>query len=144
MFYFLLLLSRARNGLQDAIAIVRNTLAVLGEEPIELSVVVDKEIPINTSIPISETVTVPIDIDYPLSTIVNTSFNIPLLGRQEYLFPIDTIIPLHMNLDIPIQDTVQISLTYLLQIEVPVKSISRLNCALYWIRACKRLATAFR
>lgn len=119
--FLLLLLSQARNGLDDAIAVVRNTLAVMGEEPFEISVEVDKEIPINTSIPISQTVTVPINIDYPLSTIVNTSFNIPVLGRQEISFPIETVIPVHMNLDIPVQDTVHISITYPLQIQIPVK-----------------------
>ncbi len=119
--FLLLLLSKARNGLDDAVAVVRNTLAVMGQESFQMSVEVDIEIPINTSIPISQTVSVPINIDYPLSTIINTSFNIPVLGRQEISFPIETVIPVHMYLDIPVQDTVHISMSYPLQMEIPVK-----------------------
>ena len=118
--YLLLLLSKARNGLNHTIAIARNTLAVVSQEPIQISVEVDQDIPINTTIPFSQTITVPINIDYPLSTVVNTSFNIPVLGRQEVSFPIETVIPVHMDFDVPIQDTVHISIMYPLKMELPV------------------------
>jgi hypothetical protein len=118
--YLLLLLSKARSGLQEVMTTARNAIAVLSQEPLQIPVMVDEVIPIHASIPISQTVTVPINIDYPLSTIINTSFNIPVLGRQNVSFPIDTLVPVHLSLDIPVQETVVISLSYPLKIELPV------------------------
>ena len=87
--YLLFLLSNAQKDLVDAIVVARNSLTIMNQQSVEISVKVDQEIPINTLIPISQTITVPIDLDYPLSTVVNTSFNIPVLGRQEISIPIE-------------------------------------------------------
>lgn len=118
--FLVLLLSQAQRGVTDAIAIARTTLAEFTAEPIEVPVEINQDIPINTMFPISQTVEVPLDIDYPLSTIVNTSFTIPVLGEQEISLPIETVIPLHMTLSIPVQETIHISLTYPLQLSIPV------------------------
>ena len=117
----LYLLSKARSGLDNTIEVVRNTLGVMSQEPFQITVEVDQDLPINASIPINQTVTVPINIDYPLSTVINTSINLPILGRQDVSFPIETVIPVHMDFDVPIHETVHISMTYPLNIELPVE-----------------------
>ena len=93
----------------------------MGSEPFVTQVSVDQEIPFNTTIPISQTFTVPLNIQYPLSTVVNTYVNVPILGRQDIAIPIETIIPIQYTLDVPIQVDVPISLTYHLQTEIPVE-----------------------
>ena len=119
--YLLLIIGTVRQGALDVIVNTRNSLATLSSEPIVVPITVDQEIPFNTSVPISQTLVLPLDIDYPLSTVVNTFVDVPILGRQDITFPIETIIPIQYTLEVPIQVDVPISLTYRLQTEVPVE-----------------------
>ncbi|MBN1877148.1 MAG: hypothetical protein JXA33_23195 [Anaerolineae bacterium] len=114
-------LNRARLSIAETLTTVRNTVAQVSSQPIVTTVSVDQEIPLNTTIPIHHALTVPLNIDYPLSTVVNTSFNVPLLGEQEISFPIETVIPIRYTLDVPIDMEFPISLTYHLQTEVPIE-----------------------
>ena len=128
----LVLISLALNGLLifallnvrqtalDVIATARNNLALVGSAPFVTQVSVDQEIPFETTVPISQTFSVPLDIDYPLSTVIKTYVNVPVLGRQELAIPIETLIPIRYTFDVPIQLEVPISMTYRLQTEIPV------------------------
>ncbi len=119
--YFFLIITNLRRGLQDLITNVRVGLATVGREPFTVQVYVDEEIPFVTTVPINETLTWPLDINYPLSTVINTYVNVPLLGRQDIAIPIDTVIPIRYTLEVPVQTEVPISLTYHLQTTVPVE-----------------------
>ena len=119
--YFLIILSDARQGALDVIANTRNDLAALSSEPIVIPIAIDQEIPFNTNVPISETFVLPLDIEYPLSTVINTFVDVPVLGRQDIALPIETVIPIQYTLEVPIRVDVPISLTYHLQTEVPVE-----------------------
>lgn len=113
-------LFKARDTALDTLASVRNSVAVMGAEPLTTVVNVDQDIPFDTVIPIKQTVTIPLDITYPLSTVINTYVNVPVLGRQDIAVPIDTLIPLKYDLTVPIDMDFPISLTYRLQVDVPV------------------------
>jgi hypothetical protein len=119
--YFFFIISNVRQGTLDVVAKARNSLALLSSEPVVIRVTVDEEIPFNTTVPISQTVVLPLDINYPLSTVINTYVNIPLLGRQDIALPIETMIPFQYTFEVPIQVEVPISLTYRLQTEIPVE-----------------------
>jgi len=119
--YFFVIITSFRQGALDMVANARAELATFGNEPIVVEVQVDQEIPFDTTIPISETFILPLDIDYPLSTVINTYVNLPVLGRQDLAIPIETIIPIEYTLDVPIRVDVPISLTYHLQTTVPVE-----------------------
>ena len=121
--YFLIVLSNVRQRAMDVIVNTRNDLAALSSEPIMIPVAIDQEIPFNTSVPISQTIVLPLDIDYPLSTVINTFVDVPVLGRQDIALPIETVIPIQYTLEVPIQVEVPISLTYHLQTEVPVEVV---------------------
>jgi hypothetical protein len=114
-------LFQARNGALEALATARNTLALLRNQPFVTDVMVDQKIPLNTTVPIDETVSVPLDIEYPLSTTVNTYIELPALGRQEISIPIEAVIPIQYTLEVPIQMQVPISMTYHLQTQIPVE-----------------------
>jgi len=113
-------LAKARAATLDTLASVRNSLAVMGSESLNTTIHVDQNIPLNTIVPVSETITIPLDFVYPLSTVVNTYVNLPVLGRQDIAVPIDTLIPIQYDLTVPIDVNFPISLTYRLQVEVPV------------------------
>ena len=119
--YFFLIIRNAQKGTLEVIGSARESLAALGSEPFVVQVEVDEAIPFNATVPISETFILPLDIDYPLSTVINTYINLPLLGRQDLAIPIETIIPIEYTLDVPIRVEVPISLTYHLQTTVPVE-----------------------
>jgi len=113
-------LLRARAGALDALAAARSAVADIGGSPIVSQVAVDQTIPLSLTLPIDQEVTIPLKLDYPLSTVVNTGFDIPLLGRQEVAIPIEANIPINYNLTVPIRLTVPISFAYRLQTELPV------------------------
>ncbi len=119
--YFFLIISNVRQGMLEVIGGARESLATFGSEPFVIQVNVDQEIPFNASVPISETLVLPLNINYPLSTVINTFVNLPILGRQDLAIPIETIIPIQYTLEVPIQVEVPISLTYHLQTTVPVE-----------------------
>jgi hypothetical protein len=119
--YFFLIISNVRQGALDVIVNTRNNLATLSSEPIVIPIAIDQEIPFSTSVPISQTLVLPLDIEYPLSTVINTFVDVPILGRQDIALPIETVIPIQYTLEVPIQVDVPISLTYHLQTEVPVE-----------------------
>ncbi|MFP4394095.1 MAG: zinc ribbon domain-containing protein [Anaerolineales bacterium] len=132
LLWFLVILSLALNGVLiytlfevhqsvlNTIASLQNTVVQWRDESIIIPVKVDQQIPFQATVPISETLTVPLNFDYPLSTVVNTSVRIPLVGEQDIAFPIDTVIPVQYTLETPIQVSVPISMTYHLQTEIPV------------------------
>lgn len=119
--YFFLIISHVQQDALDVIVNTRNNLATLSSEPIVVPVAIDQKIPFNTSVPISETLVLPLDIEYPLSTVINTFVDVPVLGRQDITLPIETVIPIQYTLEVPIQVDVPISLTYHLQTEIPVE-----------------------
>ncbi|MGC9347268.1 MAG: hypothetical protein ACP5JG_03935 [Anaerolineae bacterium] len=110
-----------RGELRSALITARNSLAVKEREPWVVQVNVDQEVPIRTTIPVDETFVIPLDIEYPLSTVINTHVDIPILGRQYINFPVETVIPISYTLEIPIQVDFPISMTYRIQTEVPVE-----------------------
>ena len=113
-------LFEVREGALSTIASLQNTVVQWRDQSVVVPVKVDQHIPFRSTVPISETLTVPLNFDYPLSTVVNTSVKIPLVGEQDIAFPIDTIIPVHYTLEAPVQVSVPISMTYHLQTEIPV------------------------
>ncbi len=117
----LLGLNQARLAAKATLTDVRNSVAQWSRQPLVFNVKVDRQIPLSTTIPISRTVTVPLDIDYPLSTVINTSVNLPVLGTQAIALPIETIIPIHYTLEVPLVMDFPVSLTYHLEAEIPVE-----------------------
>ena len=113
-------LLKIRKNAVDTLASVRNTVALLGVEPITTTVHVDQIIPFNTVVPLSQTLTIPLDIVYPITTVVNTYIDVPVLGRQDIALPINTQIPIQYDFTVPIALDVPISLTYPLKVDVPV------------------------
>jgi len=121
--YFFLIIRNVQKGTLEVIGSARESLAALGSEPFVIQVDVDQVIPFNTTVPISETFILPLDINYPLSTVINTYVNLPVLGRQDLAIPIETNIPIQYTFEVPIQVEVPISLTYHLQTTVPVEVV---------------------
>ncbi len=114
-------LSQVRKQAAGAVAQARAGLATLGGEPIVAVVQIDQELPFSTTLPLDQSFKVPINTVYPLSTVVQTSIQIPLFGPQEIAVPIKAQIPIQLTLDVPVKMQVPISFTYHLDTEVPVE-----------------------
>jgi hypothetical protein len=118
-----LALLEIRQGMQSALTAARDSLEVARTEPVRFTVSVYEQVPINTTLPLSDTFTVPIRFDFPLSTQVTTHINIPILGRQEIVVPVDATIPVSQTLEIPLRMTVPIHITPTLDMDVPVEVV---------------------
>jgi hypothetical protein len=114
-------LAGVRKGLLDTLATARNGLALAESQAFVIDVAVDQQIPIQASVPVEQTIRVPFQLDYQLSTVVNTYVDLPVLGRQDLALPVEAVIPIETTLEVPIQTTVPISLTYPLQVAIPVE-----------------------
>jgi hypothetical protein len=112
-----------REGLVSALDAARSSLVDMEEQPLLFAVTVDKVVPIQTTVPIEQTFVMPLQLDYPLDTVVNTHIDIPILGKQALAIPVQTVIPISYTLEIPIQTAIPISLTYHLQEEIPVEVV---------------------
>jgi len=115
------LLVQARQQAAAAVSQAQSGLQSIGEQTIVTVVEIDQELPFSTTLPLNHTFAVPIDTVYPLSTVVETEIQIPLLGPQEIAVPIKARIPVELTVDIPVATEIPISLTYHLQTEVPVE-----------------------
>ncbi len=129
----LLCLSLALNGyilytrslaFDQAVAVLdtlRAQLDDLGRQSLSTEVQIDQVVPISATLPFDYVFTVPVDTVYPLSTVVNTGFELPLLGWQDIAVPIQAEIPLQLDLDVPVQAEIPISFTYQLQMTIPIE-----------------------
>ena len=90
-------------------------------EPLVLDVAVGEDIPIQMTVPLDQVFVVPLEMNYPLKTVINTYITLPVLGRQNISVPVDTVIPVSTTVEVPIRANVPISLTYHLQTEIPVE-----------------------
>ncbi len=119
--YILRSLDQAR---QEAALVVGNARAHLrqvGSDPLVVVVEIDQQLPISQTFQIDERLTVPIDMVYPLDTVVNTRINIPLLGPQNIAVPIQANIPIQFEYTVPISMAFPISMTYDVELALPVE-----------------------
>ena len=110
-----------RQDLREALQSARDALVATESEPLVLDVAVDEDIPIQMTVPIDQVFVVPLEMNYPLKTVINTYITLPVLGRQNISVPVDTVIPVSTTVEVPIRANVPISLTYHLQTEIPVE-----------------------
>jgi hypothetical protein len=108
-------------GLRSAVTTARQSLDAARTEPIDLTVSVHEEVPISTTVPLSDTFIIPIRFDFPLSTQVSTYITIPLLGRQEIVVPVEATIPISHTLEIPLSMAVPVNFTPTLELDIPMQ-----------------------
>lgn len=108
-------------GVQSSVAAARHSLELARSEPVEVTVSIEQQVPISTTVPLSDTFVVPVHFDLPLSTRVRTYVTMPLLGRQEILVPVEAIIPVSQTLAIPLNTMIPVHITPTLQMKIPVQ-----------------------
>lgn len=104
-----------------ALESMRDAAVEAESRPLTLDVAVDREIPVQMTVPIDQTFDIPLDLTYPLNTVINTYITLPVLGRQNITLPVDTVLPISTTVAVPIRAEVPISLTYHLQTDLPVQ-----------------------
>jgi hypothetical protein len=140
----LFILNSARQMVRESIATVRTQLRTLEANPIETQVSVDQILPISTTVNLSRTFEIPIDTVYPLSTVVHTTVEIPLLGPQDIPIPIQANLPIKLTAQVPVQMDFPISTTYHLQTELPVQVNLPSETLMQWIQWLSQVENALK
>jgi hypothetical protein len=107
----------ALNTVTDA----RSIVVGVGNDTFSYTLEVQQEIPVNTSVPFNEEITVPIRTSIPISTVVIIPVNAGVLGTFDLDVPVRTIIPVDLSVSFPVSQTVDIATTVPLDIAVPIK-----------------------
>jgi len=113
-------LLRMRQIALDTVADARASVTGIGDDTFAYTIEVDQEIPIATSIPFNEEVSVPINMTVP----INTTVVVPIdLGFTSYNLdvPIRTVFPVDLEFTVPVSTTVDIATTVPLDVDVPIE-----------------------
>lgn len=88
------------------------------------SVPISATVPVSTLIPFNDTFVVPINSNLPVNTTVNVPINIPLVGSFNVPFPISTNVPVNLTVEVPIsrQIPVQMEIPVDLLVDVPINT----------------------
>jgi hypothetical protein len=81
---------------------------------------VEKEIPVATSVPFNEKITVPVQTTIPISTTVVVPID---LGITSYNLkvPIRTLVPIDLEFTVPVSRTIDVATTVPLDLAVPIE-----------------------
>jgi hypothetical protein len=110
----------ARQIALSTMADARAIVAGVGDETFSYTFEVRQEIPVATSVPFHEEITVPVQTTIPIDTTVVVPIN---LGFTTYSLevPIRTIVPVDLAFTVPISQTVDIRTTVPLELDVPIE-----------------------
>jgi hypothetical protein len=120
-FFVIFSLSNVRSGALDTVVSAREGFRRIGADSFSMEVQVDQVLPLETMVPIKETISFPLVFNYELDTVVNTEVNLPLVGPQQIAVPIRGMIPVNTVVEIPIRLNLPISTEYHLQAVIPVE-----------------------
>jgi hypothetical protein len=113
-------LLQARQIVLTAMADARAVVIGIGDETFSYTFEVRQEIPIATTVPFNEEITVPVKTTIPIDTTVVIPID---LGITTYNLevPIRTLIPVDLAFAVPISQTVDIRTTVPLELDVPIE-----------------------
>jgi hypothetical protein len=104
------------NTVTDARAIVTG----VSDDTFAYTLKVEQEIPIETSVPFDEVVTIPVNTVIPIDTTVTVPIDLGIT-TYDLEVPIQTIVPVDLEFAVPISQTVDIVTTVPLNVDVPIE-----------------------
>jgi hypothetical protein len=110
-----------RRAAHAAVTEASAVLADLQDETIALTIPVDETIVIDTEFPVTETVSVPIQTEVPISAAVAVMVDAGLLGGIPVSFPISANVPVDVMVDVPIDQTFAVQAPITLELEIPIE-----------------------
>jgi len=114
-------LLQARRIALDTVTEARAIVTGIGDDTFAYTFEMNQEIPIVTSIPFNEEITVPVKTTIPINTTVVMPINAGLLGTFDIDVPIRTVIPVNLEFTVPVSQTVNVATTVPLDLDVPVE-----------------------
>jgi hypothetical protein len=122
----------AREAALEEVAEARALIAGVRELAFSHTVTVQKDIPVETSVPFEHDIIVPIDTTIPINTTVTVPIEAGILGTFEIDVPIRTFVPIDLEIAVPVSQTVDVSTTVEVDLEVPIEiTISETSLADY-------------
>lgn len=113
-------LLQLRRAARSSIADARTLLTDLTDETLSYTVEVDQQIPISTSVPFNEAVTVPINAVVPISTTIVVPVDLRFT-TYKLAVPINTVLPVDMDVTVPFSQTVDVTTAVPIDVDVPVE-----------------------
>jgi len=111
----------ARRQVAEAVGVVAQGLGQLRSARFTYQVHIEQTVPVNLSVPISDTIRVPIATTVPLKTTLQVPIELPLLGTRIINVPVQTTIPVNLEVEVPVDLTVPIAATVPVVFDVPVE-----------------------
>ena len=111
----------AREAALEEVAQARALIAGVKESSFSHTVRVQKDFPIETSVPFEQDIIVPIDTTIPINTTVTVPIEAGILGTLEIDIPIRTFVPINLEIAVPVSQTVDVSTTVEVDLDVPIE-----------------------
>lgn len=113
-------LLQLRRAAHRVVTEARSIVTEVADDTLSYTVEVDQKIPVSAEIAFNEAVSVPINTVVPISTTVVVPVNLGF-GTYELGLPIQTVFPIDMEVDVPISETVDVTAVVPLEVDVPIE-----------------------
>lgn len=113
-------LLNVRRQVADGITRAADMVGNLQGVVIEYTVQIDREVPINTVVPIKTTLSVPFQANVPINTQVSIPLDTPL-GSFPLNFPIQTNVPISLTAQVPIDAEFPVQTMVPIKLDVPIR-----------------------
>jgi hypothetical protein len=111
---------KARNLALNIVSDARGLVNDAADDTLSYEVEVNQSIPIQTTVPFNQEITVPFRSALPISTVVSIPIKAGILGTFDIDVPIRTVVPVNVEVTVPVSQTVHISTTVPVNLAVPI------------------------
>lgn len=103
-----------------AVTAITEQLSQLVTQTITLTVPINQQIPVATSVQLDETFEVPIQTTVPISTVIDVPLQLGILGEITLDVPINLSVPINLVVNVPFSEEIAVNTTVPIVMDVPV------------------------
>jgi hypothetical protein len=103
-----------------AVTAITEQLTQLVTQTITLTVPINQQIPVATSVQLDETFEVPIQTTVPISTVIDVPLQLGILGEVILDVPINLSVPIDLVVNVPFREEIPINTTVPIVMDIPV------------------------
>lgn len=103
-----------------AVTAITEQLSQLVTQTITLTVPINQQIPVATSVQLDETFEVPIQTTVPISTVIDVPLQLGILGEITIDVPINLSVPINLVVNVPFSEEIPVNTTVPIVMDVPV------------------------
>lgn len=103
-----------------AVTAITEQLAQLVTQTITLTVPINQQVPVATTVQLNETFEVPIQTTVPISTVIDVPLQLGILGEVTLDVPINLAVPIDLVVNVPFNEEIPINTTVPIVMDIPV------------------------